>query len=103
VQYISLNAPANKHTVTVRYRNDQKGFGGEIRERHVDGFQALSFISANIKSYTLFDAGVHYRPAAMNNFLFSVNATNLADKKHQEFAQGGLIGRLVMGRVSVTF
>jgi outer membrane receptor protein involved in Fe transport len=98
-----LNAPANKHTITARYRNDSKGFGGEIRERHVDGFQALSFISATIKSYTLFDAGVHYRPPTMDNFLFSINATNLEGKKHQEFAQGGLIGRLIMGRMSVTF
>ncbi len=103
VQDISLNAPANKHTITARYRNDQRGFGGELRERHVDGFRALSFISANIKSYTLFDAGVHYRPPTMDQFLFSINATNLAGKKHQEFAQGGLIGRLVMGRLSVTF
>jgi iron complex outermembrane receptor protein len=103
VQDISLNAPANKHTFTVRYRNDVSGWGAEVRERHVDGFEALSFIEASIKGYTLFDAGVSYRPAMLNGILLSVNATNLADKKHQEFAQGGLIGRLIITRLQVTF
>ena len=64
VQDISLNAPANKHSVTLRYRNEDKGWGGELRERHVDGFQALSFISANIKPYTLMDAGITLPSAA---------------------------------------
>jgi outer membrane receptor protein involved in Fe transport len=87
----------------VRYRNDVSGWGAEVRERHVDGFEALSFIEASIKGYTLFDAGVSYRPAMLNGILLSVNATNLADKKHQEFAQGGLIGRLIITRLQVTF
>jgi iron complex outermembrane receptor protein len=103
VQDISLNAPANKHSVTLRYRNEDKGWGGELRERHVDGFQALSFISANIKPYTLMDAGITYRPPQMNNVLFAVNGTNLLNKKHQEFAQGGIIGRLIITRLTVTF
>ncbi|HEX2722065.1 MAG TPA: hypothetical protein VHM24_04050, partial [Gemmatimonadaceae bacterium] len=103
VQDISLNAPANKHSVTLRYRNETKGWGAEVRERHVDGFQALSFISANIKPYTLIDAGINYRPAMLDNVLFAINGTNLADKRHQEFAQGGLIGRLIITRLQVTF
>ena len=103
VQDISLNAPANKHSVTLRYRNETKGWGAELRERHVDGFQALSFISATIKPYTLIDAGINYRPPMLDNFLFAINATNIANKEHQEFAQGGLIGRLIIGRLSVTF
>ena len=103
VQDISLNAPANKHTITARYRNEVSGWGAELRERHVDGFEALSFIESTVKAYTLFDAGISYRPATLNGILISVNATNLADKKHQEFAQGGLIGRLIITRLQVTF
>ncbi len=103
VQDISLNAPANKHSFTVRYKNENAGWGAELRERHVDGFQALSFISANIKPYTLLDAGVHWRPSNLNGVLFSVNGTNLTNKRHQEFAQGGLIGRLIITRLQVTF
>ena len=103
VQDISLNAPANKHSVTLRYKNESSGWGAEIRERHVDGFQALSFISATIKPYTLLDAGVNWRPPMLNNVLFSINGTNLLDDRHQEFAQGGLIGRLIVSRAQITF
>ena len=103
VQDISLNAPANKHTVTLRYKNESSGWGAEIRERHVDGFQALSFISATIKPYTLLDAGVNWRPPMLNNVVLSVNGTNILDDRHQEFAQGGLIGRLIVTRAQITF
>ncbi len=103
VQDISLNAPANKHSITFRYRDEGAGWNAEVRERHVDGFQALSFISGTVKPYTLLDAGFSYRPSQLNGVLFSVNGTNLTNKKHQEFAQGGLIGMLIISRLSVTF
>lgn len=103
VQDISLNAPANKHSFTVRYRDEAKGWNAEIRERHVDAFKALSYISGTIKPYTLFDAGFSFRPSVLNGVLFSINGTNLLDKRHQEFAQGGLIGRLIISRLQVTF
>jgi TonB dependent receptor. len=103
VQDISLNAPANKHSVTVRYRDETNGWGAELRERHVDGFQALSYIAGTVKPYTLLDAGINYRPATLNGVLLSINGTNLTNKIHQEFAQGGLIGRLIISRVQVSF
>jgi iron complex outermembrane receptor protein len=103
VQDISLNAPANKHSITVNYRDEGNGWGAEVRERHVDAFEALAFISAHIKQYTLFDAGINYRPPSMRNVLIAVNGTNLANKRHQEFAQGGLIGRLIITWLQVSF
>ena len=103
VQDISLNAPANKHSFTIRYKNEDNGWGAEVRERHVDAFDALSFISAHIKNYTLLDAGVNWRPSFLNNVLVAVNGTNITNKKHQEFAQGSLIGALWITRLQVTF
>ena len=103
VQDISLNAPANKHSITLKYRDESNGWGAELRERHVDGFQALSYISGNVRPYTLIDAGLSWRPSTLNGVLLSVNGTNLANKIHQEFAQGGLIGRLIITRLQVTF
>jgi outer membrane receptor for ferrienterochelin and colicins len=103
VQDISLNAPANKHSITLKYQAPSNGWNAEIRERHVDGFQALSFITGSIQPYTLFDAGFSFRPSVLNGVLFSINGTNLFDKRHQEFAQGGLIGRLIISRLQVTF
>lgn len=103
VQDISLNAPSGKHSATLRYRDQGNGWGAELRERHVDAFDALAFISAHIKNYTLFDAGINYRPPTMNNVLIAINGTNLTNKRHQEFAQGGMIGRLIITRLQVSF
>ncbi|HEX6574260.1 MAG TPA: TonB-dependent receptor, partial [Gemmatimonadaceae bacterium] len=103
VSDISLNAPANKHSATLRYRNESAGWGAELRERHVDAFQATGFINARIENYTLLDAGVNYRPPMWTNLLIAVNGTNLTNKRHQEFAQGNMIGRLIVTRLQVTF
>ena len=103
VQDISLNAPANKHSLALNYRDETRGFTGELRERHVEGYRALSFIDGEINSYTLVDANISVRPSFLNGVMWSLSATNLLDKKHQEFVQGGIIGRLVMTRLQVTF
>jgi hypothetical protein len=39
----------------------------------------------------------------LNGVLFAINGTNLLDKRHQEFAQGTLVGRLIITRLQVTF
>ncbi len=100
---ISLNAPANKHTLAVLYRNEVNGLSAELRERHVDGFNAVAYIGGEIKPYTLFDANFSMRPQMLRGAIWSINGTNLLDKRHQEFSQGGLIGRLIMTRVTYTF
>ncbi len=100
---VSLNAPANKHSFAVNYRDEVKGWSAQVRERHVDGFNTLAFIGGEIKPYTLVDGGVSFRPAFLNGAMWSVNGTNLLDKKHREFTQGGIIGRLVMTRLQLTF
>jgi iron complex outermembrane receptor protein len=103
VQDISLNAPANKHSFAVHYRDDVRGITGELRERHIDGYRALSFIDGEVLPYTLVDANFSIRPAFLNGVMWSIGATNLLDKKHQEFVQGSLIGRLIMTRLQATF
>lgn len=103
VQDIALNAPANKGSVALRYRDEAKGLSGELRGRHVASFPVYSFINGTIATYNLVDAQVSVRPTFLNGVLWSLNATNLLDKKHREFVGGGAIGRLVMTRVQVTF
>ncbi len=103
VSDISLNAPANKHSFAMNYRDETKGVSAEVRERHVDGFRAVGFIDGQIKPYTLVDASFSIRPAFLNDVMWSLNGTNLLNRKHQEFVQGGVIGRLIMTRVQVTF
>ena len=103
VQDISLNAPANKHSLAINYRDEAKGVTAELRERHVDGYRASAFIDGEIKPYTLVDVNVSLRPSFLNGVMWSLSGTNLLDKKHQEFVQGEVIGRLVMTRLQVTF
>jgi outer membrane receptor for ferrienterochelin and colicins len=103
VSDISLNAPASKHSFAVNYRDEAKGMSAELRERHVDGYRAVSFIDGQIAAYTLVDASFSIRPAFLNDVMLSLSGTNLLDKKHQEFVQGGVIGRLIMTRLQVTF
>ena len=100
---VSLNAPRNKHTFTVRYRNEDSGWGAEIRERHVDGFNTLAFVGGPVEAYTLIDAGISFRPAFLRGALIAVNGTNLANEVHREFTLGSNIGRLIITRLQMTF
>ena len=100
---VSLNAPANKHSFAVNYRDEVKGISAQLRERHVDGFNTLAFVGGPVEPYTLLDANLSIRPSFLNGVLWSLNGTNLTNKKHREFTQGNLIGLLIMTRVQVTF
>ncbi len=100
---LSLNAPRNKHTLTLRYRNEDNGWGAELRERHVDAFNTLAFVGGPVDAYTLVDAGISYRPRFLNNALIAVNGTNILNDVHREFSLGSEIGRLIITRLQVTF
>ncbi len=103
VQDISLNAPKSKGSLAARYRSPTSTLSGELRGRYVAEFPVFSFINGTIPTYTLLDAGFSVRPEFLRGALFSLNATNLLNKKHVQFVGGGEIGRLVMTRLQVTF
>ncbi|MEJ7760768.1 MAG: TonB-dependent receptor [Gemmatimonadaceae bacterium] len=103
VQDISLNAPKSKGSLTARYRSPTSTLSAEVRGRYVAEFPVYSFINGTIPTYTLMDAGFSVRPEFLRGALFSLNATNLLDRKHIQFVGGGEIGRLIMTRLQVTF
>jgi len=103
VQDISLNAPKSKGSLAARYRSPTSSLSGELRGRYVAEFPVFSFINGTIPTYTLFDAGFSVRPEFLRGALFSLNATNVLNKKHIQFVGGGEIGRLIMTRLQVTF
>jgi len=80
---VSLNAPANKHSFAINYRDEAKGWSAQLRERHVDGFNTLAFVGGPVDPYTLIDANLAYRPAFLNGVLFALNGTNITNKEHQ--------------------
>ena len=100
---VSLNAPANKHSFAVNYRDVANGVSAQVRERHVDGFTTIAFVGGPVEPYTLIDANLAVRPAFLNGIVLAIDGTNLTNKQHQEFTQGNIIGRLIVGRVQVTF
>ena len=101
---IALNAPANKYSVMVGYRN-RSGLSAEIRNRWVAGFPANSGVYiGDVPAYTLLDANISLRPALFNGkAMISVGATNLLEDEHQEFIGGATIGRHIMTRLQYTF
>jgi len=103
VQDISLNAPKSKGSLAARYRSLTNSLSAEVRGRYVAEFPVYSFINGTIPTYTLLDAGFSVRPDFLRGALFSLNATNLLDKRHIQFVGGGEIGRLIMTRLQVTF
>ena len=103
VQDISLNAPKSKGSLAAKYRSLTNSLSAEVRGRYVAEFPVYSFINGTIPTYTLLDAGFSVRPEFLRGALFSLNATNLLDRKHIQFVGGGEIGRLIMTRLQVTF
>ena len=110
--YTSLNAPKDKATFSVAYRNGLKGFNGEVRVRHTAEFPAESagyvgtecitggktasdFEEACVESATLFDINFGYQiPSTMATVQFSV--TNLFDENYRSFVGVPYIGRFAM-------
>ena len=103
VQDISLNAPRSKGSLAGRFTDEPKGISAELRARAVTTFPVYSFINGTVRTYQLVDAGFSFRPAVLRGAMWSINATNLLDRKHTEFVGGGEIGRLVMTRLQATF
>jgi len=103
VQDISLNAPRTKGSLAGRFHDDAAGWNSELRVRSVAEFPVYSFINGTIPSYTLVDAQLAVKPAFLEGWQWSVNATNLFDHKHLEFVGGSQLGRLIVTRMQRTF
>ena len=104
VSDIALNAPRDKATVAVRYRDDAAGLSGEARFRRTASFPGNSGVYiGQVSKYNLVDASVTFRPTVLGGAMLSVMAQNLLNLKHQEFVGSAAIGRLVMTRVQYNF
>lgn len=104
VSDIALNAPRNKGTAAVRYRDDAKGFNSEVRFRRTTAFPGNSGVYiGQVEGYNLVDASLTFHPNFMGGAMLSIMAQNLLNLKHSEFIGGAALGRLVMTRVQYNF
>jgi iron complex outermembrane receptor protein len=101
---VTLNAPANKSSLTGRYRDQGARRGAELRLRNVAGFPVESGVySGSVETYTLLDANVDFAVPRLPGAQFSITGTNLLNDLHREFVGVPEIGRLVLTQLRFTF
>ncbi len=104
VSDIALNAPRDKATASLRYRDDPSGVSAEARFRRTASFPGNSGVYiGQVAKYNLLDATFTFRPTVLGGAMLSIVAQNLLNLKHQEFVGGAALGRLVMTRVQYAF
>jgi len=92
---VALNAPKNKYSIGLRYKNLGYGFNCDVRYRYVEGFPVNSGVYAGeVKPYNIVDlnAGINFPGRSGIRMVFTVQ--NLLDFKHKEFLGAPELGRL---------
>jgi iron complex outermembrane receptor protein len=101
---ISLNAPLNKGSLSVRYRDPRSSLSAELRGRFAGEFQVRSGVyDDHIRSYGIADVVFSWFSPVAPGFVVSLSASNLFDDRHREFAGGALLGRFVMTKIQYAF
>ena len=104
VSDVALNAPKNKGTLGIAYREQPMGLTVDVRGRWVGDFPMNSGVFVgNVEAYTVLDASVAYRFPFAQNTIVSLNIQNLFNNEHQEFVGAPELGRLILSQVQVTF
>ncbi len=104
VSDIALNAPRDKGTASIRYRDDAKGISGDMRFRRTASFPGNSGVYVGqVQGYNLLDASFTFRPTVLGGAMLSIMANNMLNLKHSEFIGGAALGRLVMTRIQYAF
>jgi outer membrane receptor for ferrienterochelin and colicins len=116
-QPVALNAPKEKGTGTLTYRDLDRGFNGEIRVRYNGEFPAnsagyigLSCIDGQpastgpcVDSYTLVDLNLGYSIPRMPGASIQLSVSNLTDEPYQSFIGVATVGRLAQLRLRYEF
>jgi hypothetical protein len=98
---LALDAPGQKGTLSLGYRDPDRGLTGEFRLRASASFPVLSGVYAGIvDSYTLVDVGASLRLPGMAKASLAITAENLLDRKHREFIGVPDIGRFVLAKLT---
>ncbi|MGQ0713395.1 MAG: TonB-dependent receptor domain-containing protein [Gemmatimonadaceae bacterium] len=104
VSDVALNAPKNKATLGVAYREHPTGVTVDLRGRWSESFPMNSGVFiGRVDTYTLLDASVAYRFPFAQNTILSLNVQNVFDDRHREFVGAPELGRLLLTQLQVTF
>jgi iron complex outermembrane receptor protein len=101
---VALNAPKNKATLGVAYREQPTGFTIDLRGRWSEEFPMNSGVFVGtVESYTVLDASAAYRFPFAQNTILSLNVQNVFNDRHREFVGAPELGRLLLTQLQVTF
>lgn len=125
---LMLNAPDAKASFTVKLRDEPSRYGAELRWRFMRAYPVNSGVYASgldargvpisftrpgsstvyiydgVPTSHLFDIGFNYRiPWGSQELLWSINGTNILDKRVRSFPGSPEIGRMVVTRLQYSF
>lgn len=125
---LMLNAPDGKASLSMKIRDEPNKYGLEFRWRYMRGYpvnsgvyasgpdvngrdirfqrpgSTLFYIYDGVPSNNVFDVNFSYRlPFGAQDVLWSVNATNVLDRKVRYFPGSPEIGRMVVTRLQYSF
>jgi outer membrane receptor for ferrienterochelin and colicins len=98
---LRLNAPGHKSSLAARYRDDARGWAGELRGRYMNAFPVNSGVYVgDVPVNAFLDASISWRPPMLGrSALISLSALNVLDNRRNSFIGVPEIGRLVMTRL----
>ncbi|HUF50454.1 MAG TPA: TonB-dependent receptor [Longimicrobiales bacterium] len=116
-QPVALNAPKQKGTANITYRDTDRGLNAELRARYNGEFPAnsagyigLACIPGQpastgpcVDSYTLFDLNLGYSIPRMPGASVQLSVTNLTNEPYQSFIGVATVGRLAILRLRYEF
>jgi outer membrane receptor for ferrienterochelin and colicins len=118
---LMLNAPDNKGTLQLQFRDETRYWGFNVRTRYTNAYPvnsgvyatgvkfprpgaAGSYLYEGVRTAVIFDAGLNWRPpVGTRNILWSLNADNVFNHYYRTMPGMPLLGRLVVTRVQYTF
>ena len=125
---LMLNAPDGKASFTVKLRDEPNRYGMEFRWRYMSGYPVNSGVYASgpdvngrlmrfqrpgstqyyiydgVPTNSVFDVGFNYRiPFGTQEVMWSLNGTNVLNKKVRSFPGSPEIGRMVVTRLQYNF
>ncbi|TVP44992.1 MAG: TonB-dependent receptor [Gemmatimonadales bacterium] len=116
-QIVTLNAPKQKGTASLSYRNEGLGLNSEARARFSAGFPASSGVyeaiaclpdapptaSPCVESATLVDMNVSYRIPNLRSTTVQLSVQNILDQSFRSFPGTPEVGRMALLRVRYEF
>ncbi|CAN5682335.1 hypothetical protein BH23GEM9_BH23GEM9_13640 [soil metagenome] len=116
VGIVTLNAPKQKGTMALEYRDQNRGFNGEIRARYnaefpvrsgvYQGYRCIdpSAVSEEcVQSFTLLDLNVGYALPQLRGATIQLSVQNLLDEDYRSFPGVPNVGRMGLLRLRFEF